>query len=417
MKETKSLVLDRLLLLAGVGLVAAGIVFGWSRAQRGPDFAVVRAMAVGVATGTNVYLLNDPGAVGEGVVGMVYPPAIGFAVLPLAFLSDAVGRVAWFLVMNATLVLGIRSLVRFALPSARDHVWLIASGLVLFSSAVRWGMMLLQGAPFMLGLLCFFIVALCTDKPRLALALATLAVAFKMTLALPFLGLLLLYRRFAAFAFSGAAFVALNALGFLRMGVGAFATYQHNVAVFEAIGPTNINGPDPWMGITLPRLDWVFLFYGITRDLPASRIANLVCTAIVGLWLLREALWFRPPGRLPETTMFLAALVCLGSLCVYHHQYDVCLFFAPLLLILFGSRSVPRPPWASLLVLPLSLMIAFLPIGAAQHAVEIALGPEWVGLLKLTFPVSLTLALLGSLVLLRRCRELSVPLSVEPSSA
>ena len=400
MSDPASSTKNRVLTALGVVLLGAGIAAGWVRAQHGPDYAVMHAMAVGVATHSNVYLLNGPGQVGEGVVGMVYPPAISFTVLPLAFVPYHVGLALWFLVMNATLVLGVRALLRFADPSVANYAWLISSGLLLFSSAIRWGMMLLQGAPFMLGLLCFFLVALHGNRPRWALVIAVIAAAFKLTLALPFLGLLLLHRRYAAVAVTGAMWVLLNALGFVLMGGGAFATYQHNVTIFEAISSANINGPDPWLGISLPRLDWVFLFYGLTRNLHISRLANLACSAITGLWLLREGLRTRTPPSLSATTLFLAALVCLGSLCVYHHQYDVCMFFAPLFLGYFRPASLRAPRWAFWLTLPLTLMIAFLPIGAAQHLVESAFGSHWVGLLKLTFPVALSLALVGSLFML-----------------
>ena len=394
---------SRVLNAIGIVLLVSGVSAGWIRAQRGNDYAVIHAMAVGVATHTNVYLLNDPGAVGEGVVGMVYPPATAFAVLPLAFMPFQVGRALWFLIMNATLVLGVRSLVRFVVPKSQPHVWLITAGLLLFSAAVRWGMMLLQGAPFMLGLLCFFVPAFVARRTRLTLVLAVLATAFKMTLALPFVGLLLLRRRIAAAAVVGAVWLALNALGFWCMGGGALATYRHNVAIFEALGvPGNINGPDPWLGVSLPRLDWVFLFYGVTGNLPLARLANLACSTLVALWLLREGLRVRGPLELSTAALFLTPLVCLGSLCVYHHQYDVALFFVPVLLTYFGPASLRKPSWALALGLPLALIVALLPIGAVQHVIEVTLGSHWVGLLKLTFPVALTLALAGSLVLLRR---------------
>ena len=387
----------------GIALLVGGVLVAWVRAQRGNDYAVIHAMAVGVATHTNVYLLNDPGAVGEGVVGMVYPPATAFAVLPLAFMPFQVGRAVWFLIMNATLVLGVRSLLRFVVPRSAPHVWLISAGLLLFSAAVRWGMMLLQGAPFMLGLLCFFVPAFVAGRPRLTLALAILATAFKMTLALPFVGLLLLRRRIGAAAVVVAVWLALNALGFWCMGNGAFATYRHNVAIFEALGvPGNINGPDPWLGVSLPRLDWVFLFYGVTGNLPLARLGNVACSALVALWLLREGLRVRAPLSLSTTTLFLTPLVCLGSLCVYHHQYDIALFFVPVLLTYFGSLELRKPTWALALGLPLALIVALLPIGAVQHVIEITLGSHWVGLLKLSFPVAITLALAGSLALLRQ---------------
>jgi hypothetical protein len=359
-------------------------------------------MARGIVRGENVYLRNGLGEVGVGVMGMVYPPATGFAVLPLAFLPDFAGRVVWFLTMNAVLVFGLRALVRCAAPRAPDYVWMIGAALIVFSAGIRWGMMLLQGAPFMLGLLGFFFAALHGGRHRVALGIGILATSFKMTLALPFLGLFLLHRHFLATALCGGVWALLNGLGFLRMGSAAFATYQHNVAIFEAKTPGNINGPDPWMNVALPRLDWVYLFNGITGNVLLSRSLNLACAVATAGWLFSEGWRAREPAALSTSRAFLAPLVCLGSLCVYHHHYDVCLFFAPVLLTALGPASERQPRWALWMAIPLVVMIAALPIGKAQDVVELALGAEWIGLLKLAFPVALSLALLGSLVILRR---------------
>jgi hypothetical protein len=333
---------------------------------------------------------------------MVYPPATGFAVLPLAFLPDLAGRLVWFLTMNAVLVLGMRALVKCAAPRAPEHVWMIVSTLVVLSAGIRWGMMVLQGAPFILGLLGFFVAALHGGRPRIALGVAMLATSFKMTLALPFLGLLLLHGRFFATAACGGLWALLDGVGFLRMGHAAVTAYRHNVAIFEARTPENINGPDPWMSVALPRLDWAYLFTGITGDVDLSRSLNLVCAVAAALWLLREGWRAREPVTIARTTAFLGPLVCLGSLCVYHHHYDACLFFAPVILVAMVPPFLRQPRWALFSACPLLAIVAALPVGKVQDLVVLTFGNEWVGLLKLAFPASLTLALVGSLVVLRR---------------
>jgi Glycosyltransferase family 87 len=401
---------DRWLYGLGVSLILAAVLSGWARARIGVDFAVLYRMGVGIASGENVYATpRDPDTPrDERYIGQVtvYPPATGFVALPLALLPYAVAKAVFYLISNLMLVLGVRAIVRLAMPQARNYVWLFAAGLVLFSAAIRWGMMLLQGAPFVCGLLCLFVAALHTDRPRLAGLIAALAVAFKMTLALPFLGLLLLHRRFAMLATSVGLWFGLNALGFLRMGSAALPTYQGNVKALELLGTvTNINAPDPWMGAALPRLDWVFLFYGLSRNLAVSWSAGLLCTGAVSLWLLREGLRTASPPSLPTTATFLAVLVCLGSLCVYHHQYDACLFLVPMLLACFGSELLRQPSWALLLTSPLALMLALLPIGMVQRMIESTSGSHSVGLLKLAFPVAFTLALSGSMIILERCRS------------
>jgi hypothetical protein len=404
---------SRLLTVAGIVLLLGGIGAGWSRVRTGgTDFSVFHAMGVGILRGVNVYELNDPGQTRENVGGVhyppgimgliVYPPATGFAMAPLALLPLREATILWFLILNATVILGVRSLVRLVSPTAPPATWTIAAGVVLLSAAIRWGMMLLQGAPLVLGLLCFFVVAVHTDRPRLATGLAALAMIFKTTLALPFVGLLLLARRFGAVVACGVTWVALNCLGFLRMGSLAYPAYRRSVADFDALGEGNINSPDPWSVVARPRLDWVTLFYGIGHNLRAARLASLLCSAFVVTWLLRVALRRRARHTASGTSAFLAPLLCLGSLCVYHHHYDLCLFFAPLIIAVLGASDLRRPIWAVMLAMPLVAIILFLPIGPAQALAESLLGLRGVGLLKLAFPVALTLALVGSMGILGR---------------
>lgn len=400
-------ILGGVLMLAGFISANARVVNTWislnTLENGGVDYPVLHAMGQGIAHGINVYELNDPNAVGQGVVGMVYPPATGFAALPFALLPFPIARAVFFLVTNLVVVLGCRALVRHVAPKSATHVWLIATGLVLMAASIRWGMMLLQLAPLMFGLLCFFIVALDSGKTRLAIAIAALATALKMTLALPFLGLLALHRRFVGFGIAVGTWVTLNGLGFLRMGPEAFATYRANVAKFEVVDASwNINGPDPWLPVSLPRLDWVFLLYGILRDLPLSRLLNLVLAGVTALWLLKEA--WRKSSHVPLATsyLFLTPLVCLGSLAVYHHQYDACLFLVPILLAFFLSPELRKPGWGALLTLPILFIVLLLPIGMAQNLLKQFLGDVGPGLVKISFPFAISLALIGSLALLRR---------------
>ncbi|HEX2674802.1 MAG TPA: glycosyltransferase family 87 protein, partial [Polyangiaceae bacterium] len=345
--------------------------------------------------------------------GMFYPPATAFSMLPFAALPYALGKFVWHSTIVLTVIFGIRSLVRLAMPRAGNHVWMFCAGVVLLSAALRWGMMLLQGAPLVLGMLCFFVAAANGNRPKLAAALAIAAVAVKMTLALPFLGILLLRRRLVPVVAAGATWALLNAAGFAIMGHGAFASYRANVGDLESFG--NINAPDPWNPLSLPRLDWTTLLYGVTGHLSLARTVSLGLTAFVALWLLREGLRVRDPLSLQSTSLFLTPLVCLGSLCVYHHQYDAALFFAPALLsaLVFGPEL--RPRWAVYLALPLVAMILLLPIGLVQRIAENTLGLRGVGLLKLAFPVAFNLALLGSLIVLSRSR--SEAASGAPASA
>lgn len=424
-------------LLGAAGLLAilVGLGIGWKRTHtsqegEGVDFAVLHVMAVGIAHGINVYDLNEHpearanvGGVSypRGAMGLiVYPPVTGFPLLPLATMPFATAKIVWFVILHGVLLLGVRALVRLVAPNRSAFVWLLVAGVVLMSSAVRWGTMLLQGAPLMLGLLCFFVVALHRGRPWTALAIGVIATAFKMTLALPFLGLMLLQRRYLALVASAGTWVALNALGFARMGQGALASYQRSVAKFEDPSDlTNINSPNPWTVVSLPRLDWAYLFYGFTANGQLSRLLSLACSAVAALWLLRAGLRVRDNQSLSTTSAFLAPLVCLGSLCVYHHQYDLCLLFAPLILAYFSMTGPREPGWAVWLVMPVVLVMLLMPIGtASQWALRLA-GERGVGLLKLTFPVAITMALIGTMALLSRAqaRAAAAPAAGEPSAA
>ncbi len=221
-----------------------------------------------------------------------------------------------------------------------------------------------------------------------------------MTLGLPFVGLLLFRRRFRGVIACGVAWVALNALGFVRMGAAAYADYRHSAADFDALGADNINSPDPWSAIARPRMDWVSLFYGLSGHLAVSRILSLACAGAVALFLLREGWRARGSDRISDAAGFLGPLVCLDLLCVYHHHYDTSLLFAPALMMLFGAVAWPRPRWAFALTLPILAIIVLLPIGPVQNVAQSLFGDLGPGLLKLTFPVTLTLGLVGSLVLL-----------------
>src|SRR5579872_3937222 len=398
--------------LGGVAVLLAGLLAGWARVGGGTggDFAVLHAMGVGVLRGANVYALNAAGEARTYFAGasyppgrmgvVVYPPATGFLMAALAPIPYHPAWVLWFVVENVVLVLGIRSLVRALVPEARTQLWTLAAGLILLSAGIRWGMMLLQGAPLVLGLLCYFLAHLNERRPQTSAALAIVATAFKITLALPFLGLLLLHRRFRAVVAAVGTWVVLNVVGFWRMGGDSFVDYRTSTAAFEAIAPQNINSPNPWSIVSLPRLDWVSALYGLSGDAVFARVTSAVCALGAAGWIIYEGLRLRQRPGPVENALFVTPLICLGSLSVYHHQYDLCLFFAPVLLLCLGPRVLRTPVWAVSLDLPLIAMLAVLPIGAAGDALFAVGGASGVAILKLAFPACLTLAFVGSLAAL-----------------
>src|SRR6188472_3231968 len=109
----------RLVGLVGVVLIVVGLAKMWSVAQAGVDFPSMYVMGTGIASGTNIY---DPSVAATfperfGVVrplGMFYPPATGFALLPFALFPYTVGKTLWFLAICASLVFGVRAMIRVA---------------------------------------------------------------------------------------------------------------------------------------------------------------------------------------------------------------------------------------------------------------------------------------------------------------
>lgn len=391
----------------GIGLLLIGVIASFLASRRqGHDFACVYFTAVGLVEDLPIYdfgwqKVAFPSRLGIGVPqGMFYPPATGVGVLPLGLLPYPVAHFAWFVLLCAISILGIRALVRLARPERGEGLWPLVAGIVLLSAAVRWGMTPQQGAPLILGVLGLFALALYQGNFVVALLLAAFAVSFKTTLSLPFLGLLFLYRRYASAAFAAASMVLLNVLGFARLGgMSTWKAYQTNVAGLEALH--DINTPDPWDLASVPRLDWIYLFHGIIRNVPLARLAALGCAGLVGLWLLWQAYKVRTP-TLASTGAFMLAFACLTNLSVYHHHYDVSLVIAPLLLLGLGVVDLRKPPMTVWLTLPLLAIMALLPVALVQRMVVTHFGSIGRGLLNLSFPLTLTLTLIAALVTIQR---------------
>jgi len=394
--------------LVSGALLAGSLLASYSTAQRlGVDFASLHAMGKAIVTRTDVYdtawqrrafpaeygLVHPP--------GMFYPPATGFCLVPFGLLPYGLGKTLWILTLAVGVVAGVRQLVRLVLPNASSDVWMALGSAALLSAVMRWGLTPLQGAPLTFGLLCFFVSALVRGKPRLATAIAVFATAFKMTLALPFLALLALDKRWRSIALVGGSWLLLNVTGFWLMGPSALASYREAMLVVEAF--FDINSPDPWFRYSIPRLDWKYLLYGLLHDINLAQQATLLLAAATASWLGWFCIRFwrgRQPLSLEVVVPFLAAAVCLGSLCVYHHHYDASLFLAPALLLLHGPtrRSLPRRAW--LMCLPLLAMLLLLPVATVYRILDRSLPAAAIGVFNLTFPLAMSLALGGSLVAL-----------------
>src|SRR3954470_22244879 len=112
----------RALLASAAALLLIGAILNF-RAMHGGgvDFPSLYVMGRGVLTGQNVYApavaATFPERFGVDVpMGMFYPPATGFTMLPFAALPYQAGKLLWFLTMEVVLVLGIRRLVKVVVP-------------------------------------------------------------------------------------------------------------------------------------------------------------------------------------------------------------------------------------------------------------------------------------------------------------
>lgn len=394
---------------AGAVLLLA-VAANWIASRRlGIDFAHLYLAAVGIATGAPIY---DPGwqstaflelGISRPLWGLIYPPATGFTTLPFAALPYSLAQATWFAVLILAMVAGVRGLLRLGRPDSRRGTWMLAAGVVLFSSCVRWGMTPLQAAPLLVGLLAILVIALHTNRPIVVFAVVAFATTLKFTMALPFLGLLLLHGRYAMLAGSLAVAGALTVLGFVRVGgLTAVADYSAAFGMIESVG--TINSPDPWDPQSIPRLDWTYLFDGLTGDVQLSRILSLVVSALVALWLVREGRRVERPISLATTGAFLVPLVCLSVQSVYHHHYDISPLIVPLLVfcVRFREPRLFQRPWAIGLMIPIVVILALVPIDLTQRVLFSALGERGLGLLNLAFPAATSLALVGSLVIVRQ---------------
>jgi len=397
---------SRIAWLLGYILLACGCFACWwvsTRTGSGSDIFPLHLVAAGILDGAPIYdrafqlqrfaheyLLAPP-------AGIFYPPSTGVALLPLALFPPNIVSSVWLGLMVLVVVLGIRTLAQFLNPGAN---WPLLAGAVLLTASIRWGMTPLQGAPLVFGLFAAFYPALVRGQYGRAGAYAAYAVAFKFTLALPFVALLALRRRWTTVVLLGAMLVVLNILGFYRVGGwAAFADYQHNIVALEALD--DINTPDPWSANSVPRLDWIYLFYGLLRQLAPARLLApaLCCVVLVYLawraWRLGDRLQHR------ELRLFLMPTVCVALLSVYHHHYDVALAIVPLLV----AWSAPQGSRFTLGILsvPLAAMMVLIPVGAMQS--RLGPFPLALGLFHLAFPIAVSLALIDSLLSLKSLRS------------
>jgi Glycosyltransferase family 87 len=394
----------------GILFLLVGIFVSWQASKRqGQDFGVLYAAAIGVASGAPIYesewqsIAFKSWGLGD-VKNVPYPPSSGFLMLPFALFSFPVAQSLWFLLMAAAVIVGVRALIKLALPNAPSSVWLFSASAVMLSACIRWGMTPLQGAPLVFGLLALLVVSLHTNAPRVAMLTVAGVTAMKFTVAFPFLALLLLHKRYAALVQATVIVVVLNVLGFARIGGwSAFVKYRAGLQGHELYG--TVDSPDPWDLQSVPRLDWAYMLNGLFGPFEPFRVIALLAFGLVCFWLLsRSAPLSGKAISLECTAIFLVPLVCVNQLAIYHHHYDISPLLAPLLIIA-AKRNEARyfnDPVAWFLMAPLAVMMALLPLAISQTFAVKLLGASGHGLLNLAFPIATTLMLAGSLIFVAR---------------
>lgn len=394
-----------------MALLVTGIVCSWwAAARHGGDVIFPYMLSHSVIHGEPIYdrqwqLENIPAITGQSRPGegFFYPAGTGFSTLPLAALSFRNAQFLWLAVLIGGVVLGTRALVRTWGKRESTATWMAIAGLVLLSASIRWGMTDLQGAPLVMGLLCLLVVWIDRDKYGAAFAITTFVLVFKFTVALPFVGLMLLRGRWREIAIAVAIAGLAQVAGFARVGgTAAFSAYTQGLAGLEALG--SLNTPDPWDPMSSPRLDWTYLYTGLTGAPDIGKRLSQVTTLLVAIWLSWSAWRLRRRLDRQVTATILLAVTCFGILCVYHHHYDLSVAFVPLMMLaimhLGGIIQLPTSFWV--LVGPVAVIMTLLPIATSQRILLSLGGPTASGYMNIAFPISVTLALIASCLELRR---------------
>ncbi|MBV9354476.1 MAG: DUF2029 domain-containing protein, partial [Chloroflexi bacterium] len=424
----RSLVHERISYLAlGIGLVllSAGLVLTWRVSHTfGGDFDHFYVVAKTLASGFDLYATTDLGSVyrqfdeSDAHIpwGIFNNPSVGVAILPLIILPVEAARSVWFLLSVGVLLVGVYQLMRLFAPSWTLGVRIAVLGTLMCTSAARWGFYYLQPAPLIFGLLCLYLVALNRKRSVLAGVAAAFVLCLKATLALPFIALALLQRRYALAGCVLAIWVLANGLGFLRMGgIDALHGYQSNMALFQQAD--QLNYPDFRAPNSMQQLDWPYLLNAVDPNLTRSDWLAKVLTGVSLLILMWQWLRCRALAEPVETArVFLGPLVCLCLLSVYHHHYDAIVLFGPVI----GYLSTPGRHAKQLIVLfvvPVMVFAGLYQVEESQVLLDRAFGDGASLIMKLLGVICVNLAFVASLLLLNEfvcARAGPLPLSRAP---
>ena len=393
--------------------VVAVVVFGlgvayavWAMRRQGVDAAWPFIYAHGVWGGHPIFNptwldANLPTLTGLRTdFGLFWPAAMGIVMLPLAAFTFETARVILLLVCVAALSAGTWALFGLARPHTRWPVRLTVAGLVLLTACARWCWTPVQLAPLLAGLLVATLVGLHRGRPWMAFAGTALVIALKPTVGLPFVLLLVLHRRFKMLALALAVNVVVNVIAFARLGgFDAVDAYREGTSTLERRG--GINTPNFWEHISIPRVDWIYLVTGFTGSFGLGRAVALLAGAAITAFLCLACLRMVQPPSLADSCRIMLAGTCVGLVIVYHHHYDLAMLIPPLLLVAMLHRELGLSwsRWVAWSFLPVTVLILFLPANWAPDAMDSIVGYRGPGLVHVSFPIAMTLALAGSLAM------------------
>lgn len=403
----------------GIVLILAGTAICLKAARaHGQDFSYLYVLGKLISRRQNPYhlpnaqetFLQHYGSIpNDGQARIYYPPSTGVALLPLAVLPYRVALMLWTGLLLFILPCAVWRLLRVIAPRLSIEYQLLVVGTVFASSSLRWGVQLLQPAPLVAALCALFIADVLTGKTRRAAVWSVLALSFKMTLALPFVGVWLVQRRFGTVCAVLAFWLLVMVAGFgLAGGSQAVADYRQSTATMET-ETREVNSPNPYLPQSLPRLDFAYITHWVQPESPLAKTGALLLT---GASVLILAVLGIKAGRAGQTDavvlLFFMAFSCLTLLAVYHHHYDVALMIPAFVTLLHpGMANVRRK--LLLAGMPLLLYLVFYPQAQAQNALSRAFGMTGFALSK-TLGAFFVVLFFGA-VLLALARTVRRPLS------
>lgn len=363
---------------AGLGmlLILLGTLVLWHKsAVSGDDFPHFYVLARAVADGRDLYSVATSSlpSIYREYLGFDYhtpwavfsPPSIALALAPFVRVSYPVAEVLWFWLMWFVLLVGVFRLTVYFAPAMPASTRLVLAGLVLCTSAVRWGFFQLQAAPLILGTFGLFLAPGRWGATWLPFAVAAWVTCLKVTMGAPFVAIAILQRRYWIAFGAITVFLLANTIGFVRIGGwDSVEAYRQDIAALEVHG----NDPNPWNPHSVSRIDWQYLLNALHPNRQVAMVLSVLLTFAGLCIIVWSAGRCRPSQEDAEgTALFLGPIVTLSMLAVYHHHYDSAVLLAPVVGYLFGQRYPLQAPGSRWFVIVILLYAGVFPYGYAHH--------------------------------------------------